>query len=197
MALNNTYFETHGRDVSVPIPETPGYTPPTPPTPPSPDPGSTPSIPRPTFSGTVSVQFYINSSDDDALNKNITASGSAKSVTIKDEINLLDFVIPFNDTSLLGINYAQMLNRYYFCEPILNAGQLTGIHFKVDALMSWRDGIVNLSAIVDRTGSNYNTYLPDSEVKITSYNNIHRLESTAGFSQTLNYYLLTVGDSGI
>lgn len=197
MALNNTYFETHGRDVSVPIPETPGYTPPSPPTPPTPDPGSTPSIPRPTFSGSVSVQFYISSSDDDTLNKNITASGSAKSVTIKDEINLLDFVIPFNDTSLIGVNYAQVLNRYYFCEPILNAGQLTGIHFKVDPLMSWKEQIGNLNAIVDRTGSNYNTYLPDSEVKITSYNNIHRLESTAGFSQALNYYLLTVGDSGV
>ena len=193
MALNKTYFETHGRDVSVPIPDTPGYTPPTPPTPPTPGSGSTPVIPRPTFTGEVSIQFYICSSDDDVLDKNITASGSAKNVTIKDEISLLDFTIPFTDPDLISVNYASMLNRYYYCEPIINAGQLTGIHFKVDALMSWNSSIKSINAIVDRTGSQFNTYLPDSEVKITSYNNIHRLESSAGLSQSLNYYLLAIG----
>ena len=195
MALNKTYFETKGRDVSVPIPDTPGYTPPSPPTPPSPGSGSTPYIPRPTFTGNIEIDFYISSSDDDVLNKNIT-SVTSKTVTIKEEVNLLDFTIPFNDTALLGINYAKVLDRYYFCELILNAGQLTDIRFKVDPLMSWKDNLVNISAIVERTGRNYNTYLPDNEVKITAYNNIHRLESTSGFSQALKYYLLAVGDSG-
>ena len=197
MSLRNTYFESNKIYEPLPIPETPGYVPPSPPTPPSPDPGSAPVIPRPTFSGSVSIQFYINSSDDDTLNKNITASGSAKSVTIKDETDILDFIIPFNDTSLTDVNYASMLGRYYFCTPVLNGGQLTGIHFRVDPLMSWNEQLKNLSAIIDRTGSNYNTYLPDSEVKITSYTNIHRLESTSGFSQALNYYLLAIGDSGV
>ena len=196
MALNNTYFEPKKLYEQPPIPDTPGYVPPSPPTPVTPDPGSVPTITPPSFSGTVSVQFYISASDDDVLDKNITASGSAKTITIKDDTDILDFTIPFNDTSIIGINYASMLNRYYFCEPIMKAGELTALHFKVDALMSWKDEIKNLSAIIDRTGSNYNTYLPDGEVKITSYNNIHRLESTAGFSQALNYYLLTVGDSG-
>ena len=193
MALNNTYFESNKVYEPLPIPETPGYVPPTPPTPPTPGGGSTPVIPRPSFSGSVSIQFYINSSDDDALNKNITASGTARSVTIKEETDILDFVIPFNDTGLTDVNYASMMGRYYFCTPILNAGQLTGIHFKVDPLMSWKDQISGLSAIIDRTGSNFNTYLPDSEVKITAYNNIHRLEASGGFSQELKYYLLTVG----
>lgn len=196
MSLNTTYFEPKKLYEQPPIPDTPSYVPPVVPEPPSPDPGSVPVINPPTFSGTVTVQFYINNSDDDTLDKNITASGTAKTVTIKDDTDILDFTIPFNDTSIIGVNYAQMLGRYYFCEPILNKGQLTSLHFKVDALMSWKDHIKNLSAIIDRTGSNYNTYLPDSEVKITSYNNIHRLESTSGFSQALNYYLLTVGDSG-
>ena len=60
MSLNNTYFETHGKDVTVPIPDTPGYTPPSPPTPPTPGSGSEPIIPRPSHDGTVSVTFYKN-----------------------------------------------------------------------------------------------------------------------------------------
>lgn len=193
MALNNTYFETKKVYEPLPIPSEPGYVPPVVPTPDTPDPGSVPSITPPSFSGSVSIQFYINSSDDEVLNKNITASGTARTVTIKEDTDILDFTIPFNDTTLTGVNYASMLGRYYYCKPILSAGQLTGIHFTVDALMSWKDQISALSAIVDRTGSNYNTYLPDGEVKITAYNNIHRLEATSGFSQVLKYYLLTVG----
>ena len=193
MALNTTYFEPKKVYEPLPVPTDPGYVPPTPPTPPSPDPGSIPSITPPTFSGTVSIQFYVNNSDDDTLNKNITASGSAKTVTVKDTTDILDFTIPFNDSSLVNVNYASMMGRYYFCTPVLEAGQLTGIHFTVDALMSWKDQILGLSAIIDRTGSNFNTYLPDNEVKITAYNNIHRLEATSGFSQELKYYLLTVG----
>ena len=130
------------------------------------------------------------------LDKNITASGSAVSVTIKDKTDILDFEIPFNRTDINGINYASMLGRYYFCKPVLNHGQLTGLHFTVDALMTYKDQIRSLSAIVDRTGSQFNTYLSDPEMKITSYNNIHRLEATSGFSQNLKYYLLTVGGTG-
>lgn len=193
MALNNTYFETKGRDVTIPIPDTPGYTPPSPPTPPTPGSGSTPVIPRPTFSGDVSIQFYINNSDDDTLDKNITASGTAVNVTIKDRIDLLDFYIPFTSDSYKDINYAYMLGRYYFCTPVIDAGNITGLHFTVDVLMTYNSQIKGLSAIVDRTGSQYNTYLQDSEVKITAYNNVHTLEATSGFSQNLKYYLLAIG----
>lgn len=196
MSLRNTYFESNKIYEPLPIPESPGYVPPSPPTPPTPGSGDVPVIPRPTFTGTVDIDFYINSSDDDTLDKDITTRAT-KTVTIKEPVDLLDFTIPFNDTSIDDVNYAYMNGRYYYCTPILEAGNLTSLHFRVDALMSWKEHLKNISAIIDRTGSNYNTYLPDSEVKITAYNNIHRLESTSGFSQALNYYLLAIGDSGV
>lgn len=195
MALNNTYFESNKLYEPLPIPEQPGYVPPVPPVPPEPGSGDTPVIPRPSFSGSVTINFYINSSDDDVLDKNIS-SRATKTVVIKEPVDILDFTIPFNDTSIGDVNYAYMEGRYYYCTPILEAGNLTSLHFRVDALMSWKDQLANISAIVDRTGSQFNTYLPDSEVKITSYNNIHRVESSGGFSMNLKYYLLTIGDSG-
>lgn len=193
MALNNTYFETKKVYEPLPVPEQPGYVPPVVPTPDTPDPGSVPSITPPVFSGNVSIQFYVCSSDDDVLDKNITASGSAVNVVIKDSTRIDDFTIPFDDSSLIGVNYAHAMGKYYFCTPILDKGNLTAIHFTVDALMTHKDAIKGLYAIVDRTGNQFNTYLSDSEVKITSYNNIHRIESTSGFSQSLKYYLLTIG----
>lgn len=196
MALNNTYFESNKVYEPLPIPESPGYVPPSPPEPPTPGSGSTPVIPRPTFTGNVSVQFYINHSDDDTLDKNITAYGSGKSVTIKEACDILHFMIPFNDTSLIGVNYAEVNGRYYYCHPVMDAGQLTGIRFDNDALMNNRSAIRALSAIVDRTGANFNTYLSDPKMAITAYTTMHTLEATSGFSQSLNYYLLTIGDKG-
>ena len=157
MALNNTYFETKGRDVSVPIPDTPGYVPPDIPTPVTPDPGSVPSIPRPTYSGELNVQFYINYSDEDTLDRNIEAFGDMKTITIKGSVNARDFEIPFNDTSCGAVNYAGVAGRYYFCVPIYQHGALTSLHFTHDPLMTYNSAIKQCYAIIDRTGNSYNT----------------------------------------
>ena len=192
MALNNTYFETKGRDITNPIPDTPGYVPPIVPTPPTPGSGSTPIIPRPTYSGVLNVTFYNNASDPDTLDKNIT-SITSKSIVVKDELDILHFRVPFNDTTIYGANYALVNGRYYYCKTIIDAGGLTWMQFDIDALMSFNDQIKGLSAIIERTGNRYNTYLDDHNVKLTAYNNIHTIESTLGFSSVLKYYLLTIG----
>ena len=192
MALNTTYFEPKRIYEPLPVPVTPGYVPPVVPTPPSPDPGSVPDVPRPTFSGTVTINLYKNNSDPDTLDKNIT-SDSSKTVLIKDQVDILHFQIPFNDTGIDDVNYAEMNGRYYYVHPILDKSGMTWLKFDVDPLMSWRSEIKGLSGIAERTGNNFNSYLEDNEMKITAYTNVHTLEASGGFSQSLNYYLLTIG----
>lgn len=194
MALNNTYFESKGRDVSVPIPDTPGYTPPSPPTPPSPDPGSVPSIPRPTFTGSTSVSFYNNSSDNNVLNKSISSTTS-KTVVFKEDVDLIEPVIILqNDSNVQNSNYMQMLGRYYYITSIeCMPGNLLKVKAKVDVLMSYKDQIRSNSAIITRNASTVNTYIPDNKMKITSYTTVNTIKATSGFSNSLNYYLLAVG----
>ena len=194
MSLNNTYFETKGRDITNPIPEQPSYIPPIVPTPPTPGSGSTPVIPRPTYSGNISVVLYNNASDDDTLDKNITQVDSIL-CTIKEEVDILHFRIPLNRI-LTNVNYAAVDGRYYFCKIIKDAGNITWLQFDIDPLMSFKDQIKGLSGIIERTGNNYNTYLNDPEVKITSWNNVYCKQSSQGFSNTNHYYLLTIGDKG-
>ena len=192
MALNNTYFETKGKTIYPPIPDTPPYDPPVVPTPATPDPGSVPSIPRPTFSGSVTIELYHNLSDPDTLYKEINLR-TTKTVLIKDEVDLLHFRIPFNDTGITNVNYAYMMYRYYYVHPILDNAGITWLQFDVDALMTWNEYIRNLSGIVERTGSSFNSYLNDPEMMITAYTTQNTIEATSGFSQSLNYYLLTIG----
>lgn len=194
MTLNNTYFESKGRDVSVPIPDTPGYTPPSPPTPPSPDPGSVPSIPRPTFSGSTSVSFYNNSSDNNVLNKSISSTIS-KTVVFKEDVDLIEPVIVLqNDSNVQNSNYMQMLGRYYYITSIeCLPGNLLKVRAKVDALMSYKDQIKSNSAIITRNANNVNTYIPDNKMKITSYTTVNTIKASGSFSNTLKYYLLAIG----
>lgn len=194
MALNKTYFESKGRDVSVPIPDSPGYTPPSPPTPPTPGSGTTPVIPRPTFSGSTSVTFYNNSSDNNVLNKSISSTTSA-TVVFKEDVDLIEPVLILQNNSYIqASNYMQMLGRYYYITSIeCMPGNLLKVKASVDVLMSYRDQIRANSAIITRNANNVNTYLPDSKMRITSYTTVNTIQASAGFSNSLKYYLLAIG----
>lgn len=196
MTLNNTYFETHGKDVTVPIPDTPGYTPPVPPTPPTPGSGSEPVIPRPSHVGAVSVTFYKNNSDYNCVNKSLTTITTA-SLVVKDDLDMINpsFLIEGLNASLPSDGlYMEMEGRYYFCKYTCLPGNLLKINGHVDVLMSHRSGIKSNSAILARNANNINPYIKDNQQVVTSYNTVHTLPFSSGFSKTLNYYLLAIGE---
>ena len=195
MSLSKTYFESKGRDVSVPIPDTPGYTPPSPPIPPSPGSGSTPVIPRPTYTGNVNITFYNNVSDNNVVDKQITQTDE-KTVLFKDDVDLIEpVVIIENDNDVLSSNYMYMLGRYYYITSIeAMPGNLIKIKAKVDALKTYSAEIRSNQAILTRNTNQTNTYINDNKMKITAYTTVNTIKSTAGFSNTLNYYLLAVGE---
>ena len=193
MALNNTYFETKGRDITTPIPETPSYVPPVVPTPATPDPGSVPVIPRPTFSGNVSVSLYNNESEPNRVDKSISLIMS-DSIVIKDECSLFTPVIYINtSTDLTNVNYMKIADRYYYAKVALLSGDLYMITGNSDALMTFASGIRSNTALVTRSQSSFNRYLPDGKVKLNAYEQVKCLEFPTGFSKTLNYYLITIG----
>lgn len=194
MALNNTYFESNKVYEPLPIPESPGYVPPSPPVPSTPGSGSTPVIPRPTFSGSTSITFYTNSSDNNVLNKSISSTTSA-TVVFKENVDLIEPVLILQNNSYIqASNYMQMLGRYYYITSIeCMPGNLLKVNARVDVLMSYRDQIKANSAIITRNANNVNTYIPDSKMKITSYTTVNTIQASAGFSNSLKYYLLAIG----
>lgn len=194
MALNNTYFESNKVYEPLPIPESPGYVPPSPPVPPTPGSGSTPVIPRPTFSGSTSVTFYTNSSDNNVLNKSISSTTSA-TVVFKENVDLIEPVLILQNNNYIQVsNYMEMLGRYYYITSIeCMPGNLLKVKARVDVLMSYRDQIKANNAIITRNANNINTYIPDSKMKITSYTTVNTIQASAGFSNSLKYYLLAIG----
>ena len=153
MALNNTYFESNGRDVTTPIPVDPPYVPPVVPTPPTPDPGSVPVVPVPTFSGNVSCTLYINQCDPEMINKDDYLSEVYDTtITIKDVCSMIDPVIILDsDTVLLSCNYMKLGAFYYYITvEALPGGSRYRIVGKRDPLTSFKNDILMLNCIVDK-----------------------------------------------
>lgn len=193
MSLNNTYFESKGKDVSTPIPDTPGYTPPIVPVPPSPGSGSEPYIPRPSFSGVMSITLYNNSSEPNRVSKSLSSIYSA-SISIKDDTSIFTPVVYLNTSSnLTDVNYMRLGGRYYFAKVSLLPGNLYMIEGISDPLMTFSDQIRSTVALIGRSQSGYNRYLADNRVKLNAYEQVKRLEFPTGFSKTQHYYLITIG----
>ena len=192
MSLNKTYFETKGKDITVPIPDTPGYVPPTPPTPPSPDPGSTPVIPSPSFSGDTTIILYRNNSERNVVSKNLSNATSIE-ISVKGSVSTKVPEITLNG-DYSGYNYMYFNGKYYYIYPTLSKGGLTVVTAeKVDALMTYDSVIRNHTAVIARNAYNYNKYLNDPSFRTYAYKQTKTLEFPSGFNKALSWILVAIG----
>ena len=198
MALNNTYFESNGRDVTLPIPEQPSYVPPVVPTPVTPDPGNTPVIPRPSFSGNVDCSIYINSCEKNMINKdNYLDELLSTTVTLKDVTSVVTPEIIINsDVDIRNANYMKLGDYYYFINIEMLPG---GTRYKVrgvrDALTSFKSYILNLDVIVDKNEYEINPYLDDGSYLVEERQKIETISFTSGFNDSGSHILITAGGS--
>lgn len=196
MALNNTYFESTGRDVTTPIPVDPPYVPPVVPTPPQPQPGSVPDVPVPSFSGNVECIFYINPCDPEMIHKdNYLSKVYNTEITIKDVCSMTDPVIIIDsDVILLSCNYMKMGDYFYFITvEALPGGSRYRIVGKRDPLTSFKNDILNLDVIVDKNEYDINPYLDDGSYIVEERQKVETISYDLGFNDNGSYILITAG----
>lgn len=192
MALNNTYFESNKLYEPLPIPEQPGYVPPVPPTPPDPDPGSTPVIPSPSFSGDTTITLYVNNSERNVVTKNLSNPTNIN-ISIKDRVSTKTPHIVLNG-DYDGYNYMYFNGKYYFIFPTLSKGGITEIDAeKVDGLMTYDAVIRSHTAVIERNAYTYNKYLNDSSFRTYAYKQTKTLEFPSGFNKALQWVLVAIG----
>ena len=196
MALNNTYFESNGRDVTTPIPVDPPYVPPVVPTPPQPEPGSVPVIPVPSFSGNVSCTLYINQYDPEMIHKDdYLTHVYDTTITIKDICSMTDpIIILDSDTVLLSCNYMKLGAFYYYITvEALPGGSRYRIVGKRDPLTSFKNDILMLDAVVDKNQYESNMYIDDGSFITESRENIQLINFSSGFNDSGSYILIAAG----
>lgn len=148
------------------------------------------------------VNFYKNTSENNAINKNIDIVTS-KDCVIKSNISVMKpSLIVTYDGNIDEINYCYIseYGRYYYIDNItLMTGNRYSVECSVDVLMSFKDYIRNLDCIIDKAQnrSNANTYLNDGSF-VTQSNEVHSIINFPnGFNDNGTFILICAGGDGV
>lgn len=119
----------------------------------------------------INVGFYNTADDPRAVNKT-TSLVASLNCDILDSTNITNPVILVDAPHLhKNINYMYIadFSRYYFAKTEIVNGSICKITGECDVLMSFKTGILNTKALLDRTGNNKYNDLFFADEKIRKY----------------------------
>lgn len=141
------------------------------------------------------INTYINSSDNQKLNKDLTDVELNVSVLIKDDTEFIEPILILSPTVDQDFNYVYIseFNRYYYVTARTFSQQKYYVKCMVDVLMSNNSDIEDLVVIADRSSSTYNLYQADNEIP-TSVKPLIFGQNFSGSFSGETYILAVTGD---
>lgn len=103
--------------------------------------------------------------------------------------------LAYNSDLYEHANYAYCLDTgyyFYLTEPVC-ANHRLFFNAEVDLLMTYKDDIKKLGAIIARQENSFNTYIEDDRVAVFANRKVNAIKFPSGFSNTDNYILATNG----
>ena len=148
----------------------------------------------------MKVIFYKNNSDNRVVNKQLTIIKELN-ITRKIEKSIFEPVIEIvKDRDLNNCNYVYIeeFNRFYFVVDIMELdGNIYRITMKEDVLTSFKNSILNLTALVERQEFKRNTQIVDNELLSQANNNFYCKTVGNYVNNDYNIYLTTCGGSDV
>lgn len=131
----------------------------------------------------MTLNTYTNNSDDYKLNKSLTAVESDISISLKDDTEIINPIVILSRNVNTSFNYCYIpqLHRYYFVRGFTHSQDRIYVNLEVDALMSFKSQINNLTIIADRSSNIYNCYQCDNEIPFENRNIISTQPFSGGF----------------
>lgn len=134
----------------------------------------------------MTIKLFINRSDKNVLDKNLTQVGSDITGTLREDCSVVNPVIKIEGLSanLTGVNYAYIeeFHRYYYINNIVCKGQLFELDMHVDVLKTYAQEIRENKAVISRQQNRYNLYLQDGVFKTSAFPHIQVAQFPNGFS---------------
>lgn len=132
------------------------------------------------------IYLYSNKSDKNVVAKNITKIAEVAG-TFRGSVSLLDPVIELAgiDEYIDRINYIYIVEfgRYYYINSISSIRNgLWALNCHIDVLMSWKDQIKKLTAIVRRQENEYNLAIYDNRIITEQKSYTQYLKGTKAFT---------------
>lgn len=144
----------------------------------------------------MTIKLYINRSDKNVLDKNITQVGSDITGTLRDDCSVVDPVIKVEGlaANITGVNYAyiQEFNRYYYINNITCTGPFFELNMHVDVLKTYAQEIRENKAVISRQQNKYNLYIQDGVFKTEAFPHIQVAQFPTGFD-SFNFVFTVAG----
>lgn len=143
----------------------------------------------------MELKLFQNKSSENTINKDLTLIAT-KNINLKQSTNLYQTFLVFkndNTTDYSKINYAKMLNKYYFVShETLQNNSLIRLHLKEDVLETYKDDILKSSAdIIEKsTPNNVRNIKTSKEVET------FKLKSSIVLPKTQSVIMVTVASEG-
>ena len=146
----------------------------------------------------MNVTFYATATDRRKLDKSLVQIHADSGVVLKDDNSLTNVYLDvhaFSNWEQVNYIYVDAFRRYYYAKPEPLKGGMIRFKCHTDVLMSNKDEILNLSAIINRSTSVPNDYLVDSEQGLLNYKTqrILNFPTSMSFSTSLTYILAVAG----
>lgn len=150
----------------------------------------------------MTIDILQTSSANNVINKVISTIKKNVVCNVKEPISIINPIVILSfDVETLKANYTYIpdYKRYYYITDIvpLTGGRIE-LHLAVDVLYSFKDDILNSTAIIDKQQNigNANVYLNDGSY-ITQEKEFHSvINYPNGFLDDGEYILITCGGTG-
>ena len=143
----------------------------------------------------MELQLFQNKSSENTINKDLTLI-TTKNINLKQSTNLYQTFLVFkndNSTDYSKINYAKMLNKYYFVShETLQNNSLIRLHLKEDVLETYKNDILKSSADIIEKSTPNNVRNIKTSKEVETFN----IKSTIALPKTQSVIMITVASEG-
>ena len=143
----------------------------------------------------MELQLFQNKSSENTINKNLTLI-TTKNINLKQSTNLYETFLVFkndNTTDYSKINYAKMLNKYYFVShETLQNNSLIRLQLKEDVLETYKDDILNSSADIIEKSTTNNVRNIETSKEVETF----KLKSNTTLPKTQSIIMVSVASEG-
>ena len=143
----------------------------------------------------MELQLFQNKSSENTINKNLTLI-TTKNINLKQSTNLYQTFLVFkndNTTDYSKINYAKMLNKYYFVShETLQNNSLIRLQLKEDVLETYKDDILKSYADIIEKSTPNNV----RNIKTSKEVDTFKLKSSIVLPKTQSVIMVTVASEG-
>lgn len=144
----------------------------------------------------MTIILYNNTSPSNYVNKSISVVSTLNG-TLRNPTSIIDPVVTIERSNPTGFNYARIeeFGRYYFVTGISSElSNLISISLHVDVLMTYKEGIKDMNAIIKRQENKFNLYLDDGIFK--AYQNTKHKVIQFPYGFTEYSYILALAGNG-